>query len=129
MVIADLADPKMAAQPVVCSENSARISTPPPMSSLCCRSLLRSVLRRASQEFSVGFGVGVEIEFALVHCDASTTTSPSFVDRSSFASLTTLNEQDRFVEDAYEQLRQQDIQVELLHSESAPGQVRSGTWL
>jgi glutamine synthetase len=62
--------------------------------------------------------VGVELEFCLV--DAKT---GSFVDDSVFANTITLNDQEAFLGDLYDQLQQQYIPVELVHSESGPGQL------
>jgi len=42
---------------------------------------------------------------------------------STFGNATTLNEQEDFITTLYDQLEQQDIPVELIHSESAPGQL------
>lgn len=62
--------------------------------------------------------VGVELEFCLV--DAKT---GQFVDDSVFANAVTLNDQEPFLEDLYDQLQRQYIPVELIHSESGPGQL------
>lgn len=86
-------------------------------SDLCPRSLLRRVVDSASAS-QVGFNVGVELEFCL-H-DAKTNMP---VDTSNFASTVTLNRQEEFVSQLLTQLDQQDVDVELVHAESAPGQV------
>lgn len=57
--------------------------------------------------------MGAEIEFCLV----DPTTSKA-VDSSVFANSTTLNNQEDFISDLYDQLRQQHIDVELVHAES-----------
>jgi len=62
--------------------------------------------------------VGAEIEFYLV--DAKTKAP---IDRSVFANAVTLNEQEFFIDDLYEQLKRQYIPVELIHTESGPGQL------
>ena len=46
-----------------------------------------------------------------------------FVDDSVFANTITLNEQEPFLSELYDQLQQQEIQVELIHAESGPGQL------
>ena len=40
-----------------------------------------------------------------------------------FASTTSLNNQDKFIEEVYDNLAKQNISVEMIHSESAPGQL------
>lgn len=60
----------------------------------------------------------MELEFCLI--DAKT-NSP--IDDSVFANSITLNDQEPFISDLYEQLKQQYIPVELIHSESGPGQL------
>ena len=60
----------------------------------------------------------MELEFCLV--DAKT---GQFVDDSVFANSVTLNEQEEFISDLYNQLQQQEIPIELVHAESGPGQV------
>lgn len=62
--------------------------------------------------------VGVELEFCLV--DAKT---GNFVDDSVFANSVSLNEQEEFISDLYDQLKQQEIPIELIHAESGPGQL------
>jgi glutamine synthetase len=60
----------------------------------------------------------VEVEFCLV--DAK---SGQFVDDSVFANSITLNDQEPFLSDLYEQLKQQYIPIELIHAESGPAQL------
>ena len=60
----------------------------------------------------------MEIEFCLV--DAKT---EKFVDSSVFCNTTTLNDQEAFLSDLCDQLQQQYIPIELIHSESGPGQL------
>lgn len=62
--------------------------------------------------------MGVELEFCLV--DAKT---GNFVDNSVFANSVTLNEQEEFLSELYNQLQQQSIPIELIHAESGPGQL------
>ena len=57
--------------------------------------------------------MGAEIEFLLV--DGKTREA---IDHSVFANTTTLNEQDEFINDLYDQLQYQSIPIELIHSES-----------
>ena len=57
--------------------------------------------------------MGAEIEFILV--DGKTSEA---IDHSVFANTTTLNEQDEFINDLYDQLQYQSIPIELIHSES-----------
>jgi len=46
-----------------------------------------------------------------------------FVDKSVFANTITLNEQEAFLNDLYNQLQEQYITIELIHAESGPGQI------
>jgi glutamine synthetase len=46
-----------------------------------------------------------------------------FVDNSVFANTITLNEQEEFLTDLYNQLQEQYITIELIHAESGPGQI------
>lgn len=62
--------------------------------------------------------IGAEIEFCLVDTELE---QP--VDCSVFANSVTLNEQESFIEDLYQQLKQQYIPIELIHAESGPGQL------
>jgi len=86
-------------------------------SPLCTRSLLQRVVRDAKEKHNIEFAVGVELEFCLM-------SSPNdFADQSVFANSTALNEQEDFLADLYDQLQQQYIPVETIHSESGPGQL------
>ena len=91
-------------------QSSSRISD------LCCRSLLKSIVQKQSS--TIGFSVGAELEFTLMDRQ---THRP--VDASRFAHSELLNTQQEFLDDLYNQLTQQNIAVELIHAESAPGQV------
>ena len=51
------------------------------------------------------------------------TKTEKFVDDSVFANTITLNEQEDFIDELYDQLKQQYIPIELIHSESGPGQL------
>ena len=62
--------------------------------------------------------MGVELEFCLV--DAKT---GNFVDDSVFANSVTLNDQEEFLSELYDQLQQLYIPIELIHAESGPGQL------
>lgn len=46
-----------------------------------------------------------------------------FVDDSVFANSTTLNQQETFITDLYDQLKMQEIEIEMIHAESGPGQL------
>mmetsp|Transcript_1501 Transcript_1501/g.2333 ORF Transcript_1501/g.2333 Transcript_1501/m.2333 type:complete len:491 (+) Transcript_1501:162-1634(+) len=87
-------------------------------SPLCTRHLLKRVVQTAEKAFGLAFTVGVEIEFCLFRSD-----DDSPVDSSLYGTTTTINEQSSFISDLYEQLKLQSIEVEQIHSESAPGQV------
>jgi glutamine synthetase len=88
------------------------------LSDLCCRSLLQRVEKRARSEHNMIFTVGAELEFILFD---KTTKCPC--ERSTFADTNILNQQQMFISDLYAQLQQQEILVELLHAESAAGQM------
>jgi len=70
----------------------------------------------------VEFCVGAELEFQLFHSESKDGT-PQPVDTTTFANAATLNEREEFISTLYDQLCEQDIPVELIHAESAPGQV------
>ncbi|KAL3904030.1 MAG: hypothetical protein SGILL_010223, partial [Bacillariaceae sp.] len=88
------------------------------VSPYCTRSLLSKLVKAAADEHNIAFNVGAELEFCLV--DAKT---GKFVDQSVFGTTTTLNEQEDFITTLYEQCQQQDLPIELVHAESAGGQV------
>jgi glutamine synthetase len=69
--------------------------------------------------------VGAELEFTLVRDDGDLPEGqlPTAVDSSVFANTTTLTDQEEFISNLHEQLEDQDIEVELIHAESAPGQL------
>jgi len=92
------------------------------LSPLCTRGLLEKVMQRGRDELGVEFTVGAELEFQLYRL-GSGGGEPRPVDSSTFANSITLNEQDEFIADVYEKLAQQDIDIEMIHSESAPGQL------
>ncbi|KAL7573043.1 hypothetical protein ACA910_018735 [Epithemia clementina (nom. ined.)] len=95
------------------------VTTPGPVSDLCCRSLLQRIVHDAATQHGIGFNVGVELEFTLYQAK---TNQP--VDGTNFAHSHVLNQQQDFFSDLHQQLvQQQDIAVELLHAESGPGQV------
>ncbi|KAL3928940.1 MAG: hypothetical protein SGBAC_012423 [Bacillariaceae sp.] len=89
-------------------------------SPLCTRSLLQWVVQDAKETHNIGFAVGVELEFCFMSCNNST---GDFADRSVFANSTSLNEQEEFLVDLYDQLKQQYIEIETIHAESGPGQL------
>lgn len=84
----------------------------------CFRSLLQRVAERAFVEHNITFTVGAELEFVLFD---ATTGRP--VEQSNFADVVLLNQQHVFVSAVYDALQQQEIIVELIHSESAAGQM------
>lgn len=86
------------------------------LSPLCTRGLLSRVQETAEREFGIAFSVGAELEFSLFRDGKP-------VDSSLFASSTTLDDQEDFISDLYDQLSAQEIEVELIHSESASGQL------
>eukprot|EP00573_Skeletonema_grethae_P012161 CAMPEP_0201692500 /NCGR_PEP_ID=MMETSP0578-20130828/5347_1 /ASSEMBLY_ACC=CAM_ASM_000663 /TAXON_ID=267565 /ORGANISM="Skeletonema grethea, Strain CCMP 1804" /LENGTH=344 /DNA_ID=CAMNT_0048177881 /DNA_START=73 /DNA_END=1103 /DNA_ORIENTATION=+ len=91
------------------------------LSPLCTRGLLKRVLHSAKEDLGIEFSVGAELEFLLYRENKDGVMQP--VDMSTFGNTTTLNEQDDFISTLYDQLEQQDIPIELIHSESAPGQL------
>lgn len=91
------------------------------LSPLCTRGLLERVLHTARDEIGVEFCIGAEIEFMLYRHNKDGGMQP--VDNSTFANSTTLNNQEDFISSVYDQLQQQAIPVELIHAESAPGQL------
>ena len=94
------------------------------LSDLCPRGLLSRVIEFASENFGIGFTVGVEIEFCLVRARVQGLTNViEPIDASLFAGTTTLDDQDVFISDIYSLLEKQRIDVETIHAESAPGQM------
>jgi glutamine synthetase len=91
------------------------------LSPLCTRGLLQRVLHSAREDLGIEFSVGAELEFQLYREDKDGVMQP--VDVSTFGNATTLNKQEDFISTLYDQLEQQDIPIELIHSESAPGQL------
>eukprot|EP00816_Leptocylindrus_hargravesii_P007402 CAMPEP_0196807500 /NCGR_PEP_ID=MMETSP1362-20130617/7478_1 /TAXON_ID=163516 /ORGANISM="Leptocylindrus danicus, Strain CCMP1856" /LENGTH=690 /DNA_ID=CAMNT_0042181449 /DNA_START=101 /DNA_END=2173 /DNA_ORIENTATION=- len=104
------------------------------VSPLCCRSFLRRVMKFAQNKYNLAFHVGAELEFCLYR-DGKTThgnfdgddsaqqSRITPVDESLFAYSTILDEQEHFISEVDEQLRQINIEIELLHAESASGQL------
>jgi glutamine synthetase len=82
--------------------------------------VLTRVIDTADERAGIGFAVGVEIEFCLVRAEGG--AHPP-VDTSLFAGTTTLNDREDFVCDVCASLERQRIGVEMLHAESAPGQM------
>lgn len=113
--------PKSAA--VLCSLQDPITKQP---SQLCCRSLLQRVVRQANLQYNIAFSVGSELEFCLFN-DATTTAQQQQqqqpVDETNFAQSQLLNQQEPFLEALYDALQAQEIEIEQLHAESAPGQV------
>ena len=86
-------------------------------SEFCCRDILKRVVANALVSHSIAFNVGVEIEFCLY--DAS--NDP--VDISTFAEPVTLTQQHDYISELYDHLKLQEVEVELIHAESVPGQL------
>ena len=92
------------------------------LSPLCNRGLLERVLQEAREGMGIEFCVGAELEFQLYR-DETKDGVPQPVDMTTYANAVTLNEQEEFISTLYDQLGEQDIPIELIHSESAPGQL------
>ena len=92
------------------------------LSPLCMRGLLERVITSARDQFGLQFNCGFEIEFTLFKARSNSAMGEP-VDISRFAEPATLNEQQGFMSDLVQQLSDQDIVVEMIHSESGPGQV------
>jgi len=88
------------------------------LSDLCTRGLLQQVVQRAAEEHNIAFSLGAEIEFQLFDAKID---QP--VDRAVYAHTVTLNKREDFIVDITEQLASQGIELEMIHSESAPGQI------
>ncbi|KAI2488790.1 Glutamine synthetase [Fragilaria crotonensis] len=95
------------------------------VSPLCSRGLLARVIDTASAHHGIAFQVGAELEFSLVRDEGELSDGqlPKPVDSSVFANPATLNDQEGFISDLCVQLEEQDIEIELVHAESAPGQL------
>lgn len=98
---------------IMCTAHNQRTGE---LSPLCTRGLLERVLQEASRDMGVQFSIGAELEFMLYR-------SGKPVDFSTFANTTTLNAEEEFISTLYDQLEQQDIKIETIHGESAPGQL------
>jgi glutamine synthetase len=85
-------------------------------SKICSRTLLQQLLHKAALEYNVSLNVGVEIEFQLYTLDDRP------LDQSNFASTQFLDISEQFWQDLYTDLQQLEVSVEILHTESAPGQ-------
>ena len=86
------------------------------VSSLCTRSFLCRVIDGIKNNFGMEFNVGAELEFCLYHDD-----NP--IGDSRFANSILLDDQELFISNLYDQLQLLKIDVELIHSESACGQL------
>ena len=91
------------------------------LSPLCTRGLLSRVTSSAKNQFGLQFNCGVEIEFALFKARSNSEAGEP-VDTSRFAQSIALNDQQEFISDLVKQLSDQDIEVEMIHAESGPGQ-------
>ena len=92
------------------------------LSPLCTRGLLQRMLFAARESAGIELCVGAEIEFQLYR-ESTKDGVPQPIDWSTFANSTSLNEQEGFLNMLCDQLAEQDIPIELLHAESAPGQL------
>ena len=92
------------------------------LSPLCNRGLLERVLQEARDGIGVEFCVGAELEFQLYYIETKDGI-PQPIDATTYATANTLNEQEEFISTLFDHLLQQDIPIELIHSESAPGQL------
>ena len=92
------------------------------LSPLCNRGLLERVLQEARDGLGIEFCVGAEIEFQLFHNETKDGV-PQPIDATTYATAATLNDKEEFISTLYDQLGEQDIPIELIHSESAPGQL------
>ena len=92
------------------------------LSPLCTRGLLERVITCARDQFGLQFNCGIEIEFNLFKARSNGAMGEP-VDISRFAEPATLNEQQGFISDLVQQLSDQGIEIEMIHSESGPGQV------
>jgi len=91
------------------------------LSPLCTRGLLSRVTSSAKNKFGLQFNCGVEVEFTLFKARSNSETGEP-VDASRFAQSIALNDQQEFISDLVKQLSDQDIEVEMIHAESGPGQ-------
>jgi len=103
---------------VMCTGHNQRTKE---LSPLCNRGLLERVLQEARDGLGVEFCVGAELEFQLFHIETKDVPEP--IDMMTYATAATLNEQEEFISTLYDQLGEQDIPIELIHTESAPGQL------
>jgi glutamine synthetase len=94
-------------------------------SPFCTRTILKNTISRAASEMGIAFNIGTELEFCLVREQSRSNSPQSFeaVDRSLFANTITLDNHEAFVDDITQRLDGMGIEVEQLHSESAPGQI------
>lgn len=92
------------------------------LSPFCTRGLLERVMHGAREGMGIEFCVGAEVEFQLFWSETKDGV-PQPVDATTFGNSVTLNEQEGFISTLYDQLGKQDIPIELIHSESAPGQL------
>ena len=104
---------------VMCTAHNQRTNE---LSPLCTRGLLERVLHEARVGMGIEFCVGAELEFQLFHSTLMD-GKPQPIDSSTFANSISLNEQEDFISMLYDRLAKQDIPIELIHAESAPGQL------
>jgi len=84
-------------------------------SPLCTRCLLKRVLTEAHEIGLTELELGIEIEFMLRR-------SGTAVDNSNWAISQVLDEQAAFLDELHEMITKQQVPIEQLHAESAPGQ-------
>lgn len=104
---------------VMCTAHNQRTNE---LSPLCTRGLLERVLQEAREGMGIEFCIGAELEFQLF-CTERKDGFPRPIDETTFANSSSLNEQEDFISALYDQLAEQDIPIELVHAESAPGQL------
>jgi len=104
---------------VMCTAHNQRTNE---LSPLCTRGLLERVLHEAREGMGIKFCVGAELEFQLFRTETKD-GFPRPIDETTFANPASLNEQEDFISTLYDQLAEQDIPIELVHAESAPGQL------
>jgi len=104
---------------VMCTAHDQRTME---LSPLCTRGLLERVLHEAREGMGIEFHVGAELEFQLFRTETKG-GCPQPIDGTTFANPAPLNDQEDFISTLYDQLADQDIPIELVHAESAPGQL------
>jgi glutamine synthetase len=94
----------------------------------CPRTLLRRVVKNAADEAGVGFLVGFETEFILLKefdMESGKHAAANIYDYTTSAKLTTGAKETVIMEEIVDALLEAKIEVQIMHPEAAPGQVRS----